>query len=316
MFKKSLFTLLTTIVVGHVFLSCEKAVIDDVDDSGSKTSNVTIRVSDIEAGWTGGWAGSDTRAMVSVAEVCSRLCFAVYQNGTRIKSKNQTTTDSDFGEFSLDLESGSYQVLVLAHSGNSNPTTTHPDKLQFTNPDSSGGTGFTDTFYYYSDIEVTGEKTQLDINLKRATSMFRLTTSDPKPANIKKFQFYYEGGSGTLDATTGFGCVKSKQSVMVNLNDSQTGQPLQFDMFTFLHDETGKVSFTVKAFNANEDIVYTKEFNDVPMQRNCITQYTGKFFVNDNPDVTPDDPTIDPDEPSTVKIMVDPEWTTVYDYTF
>ena len=312
MFKKNLFTLLTTIVVGHVFLSCEKAVIDDVDDSGSKTSNVTIRVSDIEAGWT----GSETRAMVSVAEVCSRLCFAVYQNGTRIKSKNQSTTDSDFGEFSLDLESGSYQVLVLAHSGNGNPTTTHPDKLQFTNPDSSGGTGFTDTFYYYGDMEVTGETTQLDINLKRATSMFRLTTSDTKPANIKKFQFYYEGGSGTLDATTGFGCVKSKQSVMVNLNDSQTDQPLQFDMYTFLHDETGKVSFTVKAFNANEDIVYTKEFNDVPMQRNCITQYTGKFFVNDNPDVTPDDPTLDPDEPSTVKIMVDPEWTTVYDYTF
>lgn len=315
MMKNSLFISLTTLLMGCLLVSCEKAVIDDLDGSESKTSNVTIRVSDIEADWE----GSETRALTNVSEVCSRLNYAVYQNGTRVKSKNQTTEDDDFGVFSLELESGSYDVLVLAHSCKGNPTMTTPSKVQFSNPESSSGTGFSDTFYYYGKMEVSGDKTQVDISMKRATSMFCLVTTDVKPDNVKKFQFYYEGGSGALDATTGYGCVNSKQSVFVSLDDSQTGQPLQFEMFTFLHSESGKVTFTVKAFNANEDVIYTKEFKDVPMQRNCITRYTGKFFVSDNPDDNPDDKPgedPDPDIPESVMVMVDPEWSAVYDYTF
>ncbi|MBR6828632.1 MAG: FimB/Mfa2 family fimbrial subunit [Prevotella sp.] len=314
--KKVTFLSLWVLLLGFVFASCEKAVLDDESNSESQSSNVVIRVSDIETGWSAGWSGVETRALVNVSEVCSRLCFAVYQNGTRVKYKNQAAGDSDFGVFSLELESGSYQLLVLAHSGNANPATTNPNKLQFTNPESSNGTGYTDTFYYYGDLVVSGDKTTADISMKRATSKFCLVTTDTKPANIKKFQFYYEGGSGALDATTGFGCVNSKQSVFVNLDDSQTDQTLQFEMYTFLHAESGSVTFTVKAFDAKEDIIYTKEFKDVPMQRNCITRYTGKFFVTDTPDVpdTPDDP--DPEEPSSMVVMVDPEWSTVLDYTF
>lgn len=310
--KKVFFISLCVLLVVSVFSSCEKAVLDDVTNSESQSSNVVIRVANIESGWS----GADTRAMVNVSEVCSRLCFAVYQSGTRVKYKNQAAGDSDFGVFSLELESGSYQVLVLAHSGNSNPATTNPSKLQFTNPESSNGTGYTDTFYYYGDLVVSGDKTTLDISMKRATSKFCLVTTDVKPDNIKKFQFYYEGGSGALDATTGFGCVNSKQSVFVNLDDSQTGQTLQFEMYTFLHAESGNVTFTVKAFDAKEDIIFSKEFKDVPMQRNCITRYTGKFFAADKPDVpdTPDDP--DPEDPSSIVVMVDPEWATVLDYTF
>lgn len=311
--KKTLFTFLTALLLGGLLVACEKPLIDDVDDIESETANVTIRVSDIEAGW----AGAETRTPVDVSEVCTHLCLAIYKDGERVKSKNQTTDDKDFGSFSIELESGSYEVLVLAHSSKGNPTTTNPAKLQFSNPESSSGTGFSDTFYYYGKMDVSGDKTEFDISMQRATSMFRLVTSDTKPANIKKFQFYYEGGSGALDATTGWGCVKSKQSVFVNLDDSQTGKTLQFDMFTFLFAETGKVTFTVKAFNANEDVVYTKEFKDVPMQRNCITRYTGQFFVTDNPDDTPDEPDLpDPGKQATMMVKVDPEWATIYDYTF
>ncbi len=300
-----------TLLAVSLFASCEKPVLDDVN-SESQSSNVVIRVSDVEADWS----GANTRALVNVGEVCSRLCFAVYQNGTRVKYKNQAVGDSDFGTFSLELESGSYQVLALAHSGKSNPATTNPAKLQFTNPESSNGTGYTDTFYYYGDMVVSDDKTTVDISMKRATSKFCLVTTDPKPANIKKFQFYYEGGSGALDATTGLGCVNSKQSVFVSLDDSQTGQPLQFEMYTFLHAESGNVNFTVKAFDAEENIIYTKEFNDVSMRCNSISRYTGKFFTTETPDI-PDIPdTPDPGESSSIVVMVDPEWGAVFDYTY
>ena len=310
--KNKLLSVLCVLLTGVLLLSCEKPVIDDtVPSETTAKGKVTIRVADVEAGWS----ASTTRALVNVSEVCTRLCFAVYKDGSRVKSKNQAKGDSDFGTLSLELESGDYQILVLAHSGNSNPTTTNPAKIQFTNPESSGGTGFTDTFYYYGNMTVTAGSSKVDISMKRATSMFRVVTTDVKPANVKKFQFYYEGGSGTLDATTGYGCVNSKQSVFVTTGDELTGKTLQFDMFTFLHSEKGTLNITMKAFNANEDIVYEKEFENVSMQRNCITRYTGKYFVADSPD-KPDEPEPDPEEPKSMVVMVDPEWANIFDFTF
>ena len=137
--KKVTFLSLWVLLLGFVFASCEKAVLDDESNSESQSSNVVIRVSDIETGW----AGAESRALVNVSEVCSRLCFAVYQDGSRKTYKNQKTGDSDFGSYSLSLDAGTYQLLVVGHSGAANPTTTSPSKVQFTNPSSSGGTGFT-----------------------------------------------------------------------------------------------------------------------------------------------------------------------------
>lgn len=292
--------------------SCEKPIVEDIapGQEGQK-SQVVITIADIESGWA-----SATRAQVSVADVCSRVQFAIYQNGTRVEAKNQAAGDDGFGTLTLQLDAGDYQLLVLAHSSKANITTTSPAKLAFTNPGSSNGTGYSDTFYYYGTMSVTDGETRVSIDMKRATSMFRLVTTDVKPAEVKRLQFYYEGGSGALDATTGFGCVKSKQSVFVDLDDSQTGKPLQIDMYTFLHAETGSVDFTVKAFNAADDIVYSHEFSSVSMQRNCITRYTGKFFVSDQPDQPdqPDDP--EPDTPSPLVVMVDPDWASTFDYTF
>lgn len=312
--KDRIYAYLCMLLTCGLLLSCEKVVFDEetTGTEGAQTANVVIRVADVEAGW----GNNTSRTLVNVSEVCSRLNFAVYQNGSRVKYKNQAVGDSDFGTFSLELETGSYQLLVLAHSCKANPATTNPAKLQFSNPESSNGTGFTDTFYYYGDLVVDASGTQANISMKRATTMFRLVTSDVKPSSVKKFQFYYEGGSGALNAVTGLGCVDSKQSVFVMLDDAQTGQPLSFDMYTFLHAETGNVSFTVKAFDTNDDIKFEKEFTNVPMQRNCITRYTGSFFDVDDP-TPPDDPvTPDPEEPASSVIMVDPEWGNIFDYSY
>ena len=302
--------------------SCEKGVTEEMaEQENTANGRVVIQVKDIENGWD----GAASRALVNIAEVCTRLNFAVYQNGDRVASANQLKGDTDFGTFTLQLAEGSYQVLVLGHSAAKHITTTDPRKLQFTNPESSNGTGFSDTFYYYGNMEVGADGASLTANMKRATSMFRLVTSDAKPENIKKMWFYYEGGSGALNAVTGYGCVDSKQVVIEYLDDAQTGKPLQFDLYTFLHGETGNLTVTVRAFDEKDDIAYEREFTNVPMKRNYITRYTGNFFVKDTPDNpdnpdTPDNPDNpdDPDpgvSPSNV-IMVDPEWGGVTDFTF
>ena len=299
---KSFLGLLLAVVL---LAACEKMSVGDEESSIPVSgANVVIKVSDLEAGWTA------TRAPVSIAEVCSRLCFAVYQDGSRVKYENQKAGDAGFGTFAIKLAEGTYQLLAVGHSGAANPATTNPAKIQFSNPGGSNGTGFTDTFYYYGTLEVGSDGARLDISMQRATAMFRLKTKDVKPAEVKKFQFYYEGGSGTLDATTGYGCVNSKQSVFVETGDDLTGHILQFEMYTFPHQETDEVSFTVKAFDANEAILYEKDFTNIKIKRDCITQYSGEFF-------TDGDVKTDPETPSGSNvIMVDPEWSEIFEYTF
>ncbi len=88
-------------------------------------------------------------------------------------------------------------------------------------------------------------------------------------------------------------------------------------MYTFLHDETGEVNFTVKAFDSNNIILYTREFTKVNMQRNCITQMKGDFFTNDGDDPKEDEPEPSlPEEPSTTVVQVDPEWGQIFEYTY
>lgn len=294
-----------------VLCSCEKAVIDDNVPSnpqaGGELVNVVIKVSGTEA-----YSNVEpTRSNVPVSEVCTKLCFAVYQNGERVKYDNQKVTASDFGTLTMSLEQGTYQLLIVGHSGSANPSTTKPDQVKFTNITSSGGTGYTDTFYYYGTLTVTSDMTDKQYVLKRATAMFRLVTNDDKPSNVKRFYFYYTGGSGQLDVTTGYGNASSQQKVYIDLDESTDGQPLTLEVYTFPHQDSNIVTFKIEALGANDQTLYSKEIK-AKMERNVITQYSGNFFTGS----VPDTPT-DPDTPSgNSSVLVDTEWGNLLEYEF
>lgn len=291
---------LCLLMAGVLFAACEKPVIEEeLQETDTEKGNVVIRVTDVEAGW----GSSSSRALTNVSDVCTRVAFSVFQEGKKLKYDYQEIGDENFGSYTVQLNEGKYQLFVVAHSGKKSATIpTDAPKAEFSNyyPDKSTGTGFTDTFYYYGDMMVSSEGATVNVSMKRATAMFRLVTTDVKPEKVKKFMFSYEGGAKILDGTTGYGTGKNNgQLVYVTLDDSLTGKPLQLDVYTILYSETGKVTFTIKAFDANEDIIYKKEFTDVEMKRNYITRYTGAFFTKDEPDVpdipdTPDNPD-DPD---------------------
>ena len=119
-----------------VLVSCEKPIISDENESGATKGNLRVSIYQIEKTPF----SSLTRAAAS--EACTRLNFAVYdQGGSRLKQLNQTSDMADFGHASFQLEEGTYQLVVVGHSANGNPTMTNPAKIQFTN-----STGYTDTF--------------------------------------------------------------------------------------------------------------------------------------------------------------------------
>lgn len=128
---------------------------------------------------------------------------------------------------------------------------------------------------YYSKISVRDEPEDLEVTLKRVVSLCRFEITDDYPADVTKLEFNYTGGSGTLDATTGFGSVKSTQIVSFDVTSGQK----QFDLYTFLHDTEGTIHLKVTALDDDDNEIYKIEGLEIPMKQNQVTWMTGALFT-------------------------------------
>ena len=254
------------LAIAITLASCEKVAIPESDASEELNGNLRVSVYQIEQT---PFAGS-TRTTEAASVACTRLNFAIYdEDGSRLKQINQQSSADDFGSVAFQLDEGTYQLVVVGHSANGNPTMTDPTKIQFSN-----ATGYTDTFLCYGEVTIGEEPVDYEVSLDRIVSLCRFVITDDIPAEVKKMRFYYTGGSGAFNAVTGLGCVASKQDVKFDV--TPTGSK-QFDFYTFLHDQSDNIALTVTALDANGNELYSRQF-DVPMQQNNITWLSGAFF--------------------------------------
>ena len=252
-------------------VSCEKSIIADGNETADAKGTLRVTVDQIEqasfAALTSKTNSPVRRAAAS--EACTRLNFAVYdQSGLRLKQINQTSDQTNFGTTSFQLEEGTYQLVVVGHSASGNPTMTNPQKIQFTN-----ATGYTDTFLCYGKVTIGEEAVNYEVSLDCIASLCRFVVTDDIPADVRKMQFYYTGGSGAFNAATGLGSVASKQTVTFDVTSGQK----QFDLYTFLHEQSDNIALKVTALDASGNVLYERDF-DVPMEQNHITWLSGSFF--------------------------------------
>ena len=256
--KKIFFPFLALLVL----VSCEKAVFSE-EDSNEPKGNFIVNVFEIEH------TPFSTLTRTAPANACTRFNFAVYQqDGTRVKQVNQKLEDPDFGTASFQLAEGDYQLVVVAHNSDGNPTMTDPKKVQFSNAQ-----GFTDTFLWSGNITIGDEAKKMSLSLRRIVALCRFVITDDFPADVKTMRFYYTGGSGAFDAATGYGSVNSKQDVKFTVSATQK----QFDLYTFLHDAEGTIKLTVTALDDKDNVLNERSF-EVPLYQNQITWFTGAFF--------------------------------------
>ena len=192
----------------------------------------------------------DSRTLVDIADYCKRFNFVLFQDGAKVKAITQTKDEAgdDFGQVSMTLPSGTYQLMVLAHSSASgNPNLSHPEEIQFTN-----AMGYSDTFCYYGTIDVTAEPATQEILLKRATTMVRFNFDEVFPDDIALMQINYTGESGVLNAMTGYGgTTNSKQEKKLNVS-SFAGKHTTYSLpiYTFMRGDTGTLNITMTAKRA------------------------------------------------------------------
>ncbi len=273
--KKHFILFLTVLTVFAViaFISCEKPLMVEEETTGDVDGNLTIRVYEVDKTrfefFSSADSASSTRAAKPVTEAFNRLNFAVYTlDGERVKQINQTVDMDKFGTASFQLEPGDYFVVILGHSSGGNPTMTDPTCIKFTNAQ-----GYTDTFLCCANVNIAEEDVEVEASLVRIVSLCRFVITDNFPADVATMRFYYTGGSAAFDATSGLGCVNSKQDVKYEV----TADSREFDLYTFLHDTEGTIHLTVSALDAAGNELYCRDFN-VPMEQDHITWISGAYF--------------------------------------
>lgn len=254
-----------------LLFSCQKAYVEDNTEETRKESGVKLQLNIAQLGDAEFEKSYQISRSKDVNTMCSRVSVAVYQDGTKVKQMNQTTSDSDFGKIQLTLPVGKYKILVLAYSGSKNATMTDVEKVTF-----SGG--MSDTFWYCKDIDLQSDTSE-DIMMKHIVAMFRLSLTDTIPASIKTLKFAYTGGSSTLNAVTGLGCVNSRQGKEFTITPDMVGKPHDFDIYTFPKPDSQTLKVTVTALDGNGNQLIQHIFDGVKIQCNMITKYTGAFFL-------------------------------------
>lgn len=216
----------------------------------------------------------NAQTKAGVNEICTRLHFVLFKDGSKEEMITQIVGDEGFGTLSKNLCVGTHQLVVIAHNGDANASITTPEKVEFSSNKST--TRVTDTFYYYGEIEVRKDGTnRFSISLKRAVAKFRLNLSGAIPDNVTKLVFAYSGGSMSLNPQTGTGAAKSNQTEELAVLPDKT----VYEVYTFPRSDSQALKMTITAFDEFGNNLKETLFEEVPIARNRITVYQGDLFA-------------------------------------
>lgn len=298
--KKRILLVCLAVMSMVLLTSCEKVLLDEQESQPE--GNVVLKLSAYEQ------VAFGTRSMQDIRQLCTRVNVAFFQNGTKVKTVSQKAEDSSFGTVSLTLDEGVYQVVVIAHNCSGSATISSAEKVTFPSNVVS------DTFYYEGNLTVEASQNTHELLLQRPVAMFRLQLTDDMPSNAQKIRFYYTGGSSTFNPSTGFGCVNSRQTVMMNI---EAGQKV-FEVYTFPHELNDFLKLTVTIYDSSENILMERLFEQVPVTVDQITVYTGSFFGGGGGDNggNEDNNGENTYTPGGITMKAESEWSGVSNYSF
>ena len=219
--------------------SCEKFALDDSGtNSHDANANVLIHASVAKNNSTGTRSGEGDEEIEGkpLEDYCSRLSIAIFDGEEKVKTLNLKAEDG-YDDIGFNLDAGKYRMVAIGHNGSGNCTISSPEKVKFYK------NKMTDTFFYYGTFNVRdGEDTDDYILLNRAVAQFKVHISDATiPAEAHSIKFYYTGGSSTLDAVTGYGCVQSRQTESFKLQEGNR----DYSVYTFPREENKGLKMTL-----------------------------------------------------------------------
>ena len=284
---------LLLIVAAFLCAACEKYVAEEGTQSESKVvdGNLVVKAECVvtRAGET-----EEGQEALPLKDRFTRMTMVLYQNDVRVDYVNQDNLDKDFGTMSVDLDPGTYQLVVLAHSGQRSPTTTNCHKISFSAP-------LTDVFSYYGDVVVGKEVNKVTVQLTRAVAKIQLTVTDEIPAGVSFFNYIYKGASVSFDPATQKGVASTTRR---NVEVEKADGVKTFELYTFVSSDDQTVDWDFAGYSSEKEVLGSKKISNIPVALRNVTKIESKVF----------DGVIE--GPTDISVTVDVTWDGVINYTF
>ena len=122
------------------------------------------------------------------------------------------------------------------------------------------------------------EKTEKTLTLLQTVAIVSLHITEKLPVEAAQIELKYTGGSSTLDAKNGVGCVKSRQTETREITDKMHTSPSQIKIYTFPRTDQSVLMLTATVLNKADHIMTTKEFTDIEVHTGKTSILTSRLF--------------------------------------
>lgn len=236
------------------------------DATETPTKSITFSCS-------GDWT-QNTKDLTANGSAMTDVWVFDYVGNTLVQTIHQDdNTAADFGSPSLNLSFGTHTLYFVASRGLTPTVNTTAHTITWVKP--------YDTFHKALTLTVDNSTGSQAVTLERVVAKLKMTINDAIAEGTTQFlvtpAIWYYG----MDYTSGDPVAQaSNQAITVNCPSSLVGQSGQFlTVFTFSSSAQWNTNVTLAASNGTSTIS-SVAINNVPIQRNRSTEYSGNLFTN------------------------------------
>lgn len=188
-------------------------------------------------------------------------------------------TQDGFGSATLRLPIGKYKMVAIASKVKGEVNIVSAEKVTF--PENEK---LDDMAYVCKDIEVKSGSNTFNCQLERAISLLKFKSTDNLPVGFSKIEASLVGNvSRVFNPTTGYGVVDAGGNThnrSWTLAKATSGKPLSVSIYVFLASEKETIQADLKIYNTDNEVAKALHFDQVILQQNHVTTYTGPLFTS------------------------------------
>ena len=187
-------------------------------------------------------------------------------------------TQDGFGSATLRLPIGKYKMVAIASKVKGEVNIVSAEKVTF--PEDKK---LDDMAYVCKDIEVKSGSNTFNCKLERAISLLKFQSSDNLPVGFSKIEASLVGNvSRVFNPTTGYGVVDAGGNThnrSWSLANAKSGK-VGLSIYVFLASEKETIQADLKIYNTDNKVAKALHFDQVILQQNHVTTYTGPLFTS------------------------------------
>lgn len=216
------------------------------------------------------WKKRFTRLDIAIIPVNSRQAIQYIHQAD--------ATQDGFGSATLRLPIGKYKMVAIASKVEGEVNIVSAEKVTFPKDEK-----LDDMAYVCKDIEVKSGSNTFNCQLERAISLLKFKSTDDLPVGFSKIEASLVGNvSRVFNPTTGYGVVDAGGNTHKrswSLADAKPGT-VGLYIYVFLASEKETIQADLKIYNTDNKVAKALHFDQVTLQQNHVTTYTGPLFTS------------------------------------